>query len=79
MNFLYIYYESYIYTEKSFDGQPRLENHALSQQNKLFSLLKKSPLCFVSLDHCFYAGDFFSNNFFIYTKQGRNCYGAKKT
>ncbi len=26
----------YMYTEKSFHGQPRLEYHAFSQQNKLY-------------------------------------------
>ncbi len=78
MNFLYIYYESYIYTEKSFDGQPRLENHALSQQNKLFSLLKKSPLCFVSLDHCFYAGDSFQITFLFIPNKAVIVTGQKR-
>ncbi len=52
-----------MYTEKSFHGQPRLEYHALSQQNKLFFFIEKSPLCSVSLDHCFYAGDSFQLTF----------------
>ncbi len=52
-----------MYTEKSFHGQPGLEYHALSQQNTLFSLLKKSPLCSISLDDCFYAGDSFQLTF----------------
>ncbi len=33
-----------MYTEKSFHGQPRLEYHAFSQQNKRFSLLKNKAL-----------------------------------
>ncbi len=52
-----------MYTEKSFHRQPRLEYHALSKKNIIFSCLKKSPLCSVSLDHCFYAGDSFTLTF----------------
>ncbi len=33
-----------MYTEKSFHGHPRLEYHALSQQNKLFFFIEKKAL-----------------------------------
>ncbi len=49
-----------MYTEKCFHGQPGSEYHALSQQN---TLIEKSPLCSISLDDCFYAGDSFQLTF----------------